>query len=120
MIFAFLLMAGNSFADEKILNVLQNPFSPTGGGRYREALITYHAPRESVVSIRIFNVNGQPIKNLVSHQTSFGNELKEVTWNGRSDSGARVPIGIYIVVLEMKSPNGNRTEQKTVVVGRRL
>jgi len=45
-----------------------------------------------------------------------------VVWNGLNDSGKRVPIGIYIVLLETIISNGMtvQTVKGTVVVATKL
>ena len=66
--------------------VTPNPFSQT-------TTITYNAPSAADVSLRIFNVHGQVVRNVFSGQVAAG--VHQVAWDGRDDSGRRVARGIY-------------------------
>lgn len=67
-----------------------NPFNP-------QTSIRYSLPAESRVSLDIFNLLGQHIRNLISGNMEAGTH--EVTWDSRDDFGAEVPSGVYFYVL---------------------
>lgn len=55
--------------------------------------ITYYLPRESRVSVRIFNQLGQTVKILVEKTQSRGQH--KIYWDGRDAFGNKVVAGIY-------------------------
>lgn len=67
-----------------------NPFNPT-------TTIAFDLPQAADVSIDIYNVNGQRVRNLLSRAEEGG--AHEVTWDARSDAGSPLPSGIYFYRL---------------------
>ena len=63
-----------------------HPFNP-------ETRIEFSLPRASHVTIDIFNVLGQHVRNLVNERLSAGN--KAVTWEGKDNTGKHVTSGVY-------------------------
>ncbi len=68
-----------------------NPFNPTTN-------INYSLKENSKVSLNIYNIKGQKVKQLVSDQLSTGQH--SVIWNGKDDSGKPVSSGIYFYKLK--------------------
>ncbi len=68
-----------------------NPFNPV-------TKIAYHVPRESGVSIRIYDVSGRLVRTLVDCATKPGRHL--AVWDGRNDSGESVGSGVYFCTME--------------------
>jgi hypothetical protein len=64
-----------------------NPFNPT-------TVINYSIPEKQFVTVKIYNMLGQEIKTLISQDVNAG--VYSITWNGTSDSGAKVATGSYI------------------------
>ncbi len=81
-----------------------NPFNPS-------TVIRYSLPVASRVEIRVFDVRGALVRTLVSAFQAAG--AKSVTWDGRSDAGARVSSGVYF--CKMTAP-GFDTTRKLVLV----
>jgi hypothetical protein len=70
----------------------------------------------SMVSIIIYNLQGQPIKQ-IANNTLIGN-ISTFTWDGTDDNGAVVALGHYIVVANIISTGGaTQTFREKVVVG---
>ncbi|MCL2064469.1 MAG: choice-of-anchor D domain-containing protein [Candidatus Cloacimonetes bacterium] len=67
-----------------------NPFNP-------ETVISFTLAVESIVSIDIYNIRGQKIKNLVNGFKDRGEHY--VVWNGRDENGYEVGSGIYLYVM---------------------
>jgi hypothetical protein len=65
-----------------------NPFNPTTN-------ISYTVPEASVVSIKIYNIKGQLVRNLIDEYTSAGTHT--VQWHGDNDSGRAIGSGIYFI-----------------------
>jgi flagellar hook assembly protein FlgD len=68
-----------------------NPFNPT-------TTIRFDLAHEGHVELRIYDVAGRVVKTLVNGKMSPGRNLG-VGWSGQSDTGARVPSGIYFYQL---------------------
>ena len=75
----------------EILQNYPNPFNPTTN-------IRYALPRESHVTLIVYNILGQRIRTLVDDVRSAGRY--EVTWDGRNESGFSVGTGIYLYRIE--------------------
>lgn len=63
-----------------------NPFNPTTTIRYR-------IPEAKVVSIKIYDMRGREVRELVRSFQAAGRH--EVTWNGMNSSNSQVSTGIY-------------------------
>ncbi len=68
-----------------------NPFNP-------ETAINYGLPTATDVSIRIYNVVGQLVKELVNEYQPAG--MHRVVWNGTNTYGEKVASGIYFYRFE--------------------
>jgi len=68
-----------------------NPFNPT-------TTINYSLKENSKVSINIYNIKGQKVKQLVSDQLPAGQH--SVVWNGKDDNSKSVSSGIYFYNLK--------------------
>ena len=68
-----------------------NPFNPS-------TLINFNIPKSSMVSINIFNINGNKVKTLIDNRFSPG--YHQVSWSGYDDNGISVPNGIYFYIME--------------------
>jgi len=69
-----------------------NPFNPT-------TQIRFDLPKQSQVTISIFNVTGQLIRRLVSSDYEAGNH--NIVWNGRDDLGKPVASGLYLYTIRV-------------------
>ncbi len=68
-----------------------NPFNPS-------TRIRYALPEETLVDLRILNLNGQVIRALVTgHQAA---RVHEVEWDGKDDRGQQASSGIYFCRLQ--------------------
>ncbi|MFC1563429.1 C10 family peptidase [candidate division KSB1 bacterium] len=90
------------FTDDKIVSVNEevitpieyvldqnypNPFNPV-------TTISFQLRSFSEVSLKIYNINGQVVKTLISGKLPAGNHT--VKWDGRNEAGQKVSSGIYI------------------------
>ncbi len=64
-----------------------NPFNPS-------TTIAFSLPESNSVTLRIYNINGQLVRSLVSNTLDAG--YHTFNWDGRSDSGTQASSGIYI------------------------
>jgi len=82
-----------------------NPFNP-------ETTLEYQLPEKCFVSIKIYTLLGQEIKELLEEYQSPGRWT--VKWNGTDNFGRKVPSGIYL--FRMKA--GSYTEIRKMTLAR--
>jgi len=68
-----------------------NPFNPV-------TTVRYAIPKESAVSIRVYNVLGQQVRVLVDEVRPAG--YHEAVWNGADERGREVSSGIYFCRMD--------------------
>ncbi len=68
-----------------------NPFNPT-------TKIGYSLPRDVQVKLTVFNLLGQPVRELVNETQKAGFQTQ--VWDGRDQSGRLLPSGLYIYRIE--------------------
>ena len=95
-------------------------FSPDNDGFEDELEITYLLQQSGfMVNIDIYNANGYLVKKLQRNQ-SLATQGR-ITWDGLSDSGQRLPVGIYVAVIETYHPQGaTKTYRLSFVLAARL
>jgi hypothetical protein len=69
-----------------------NPFHPT-------TTIRFDLPQRAPVSLRIYDVAGRLVRNLVAGSTLEAGP-HEAAWNGQSESGQRLGAGLYFYRLQ--------------------
>jgi len=75
------------------------------------ALIGYALPKDSKVALRVYNVSGQMVRELVNSEEKAG--WKEAAWDGRDAKGHVLSSGVYFYRLEA---SGYTATRKLVVV----
>ena len=75
-----------------------NPFNP-------ETTIKFGLPKESRVTIKIFNVLGQKVIKLMDSEKKAG--YHQVRWDARNEFGKKVSAGVYL--YRMQAGNYNKT-----------
>jgi len=79
-----------------------NPFNPA-------TQIFYQLPRDSHVTVEIYNILGQKIITLVDRPEEAG--YYNISWRGVDSAGREVPSGIYLYKIQAYSPEGGRFQQ---------
>jgi hypothetical protein len=74
-----------------------NPFNP-------ETIINFAIPATSLVSLKVHNLLGKEIKEIISDTRSSGKY--EITWNGTDNFGNQVPSGVYFITMEASNIEG--------------
>jgi flagellar hook assembly protein FlgD len=64
-----------------------------------ETTIEYGLPEATRVSLKVYNLLGQEVRTLVNEPKDAG--IHTMTWDGRDDSGRRVPSGTYFLRLKV-------------------
>jgi len=103
------------------ISVSPNPFSPDGDGYNDITTISYKlSSNVAQVNIKIFDVKGRLVRNLLNNQSS-GQE-GSVIFNGYNNSGEKLRLGIYIILLEAVDSKGGTVEtlKSTVVIATKL
>jgi hypothetical protein len=81
-----------------------NPFNPS-------TTINYDIPSRAQVTIEVFNVLGQQIRQLVNEVQSAG--AYSVDWDGRDSNGSRVASGVYF--YKIHAGEYSETKKMTMV-----
>jgi hypothetical protein len=98
-----------------------DPFSPDADGHDDATLVRYHLPmRSALVRIRIFDIRGRCIRELVN--AAPAGMTGDVVWDGMGEGRVPLRMGIYILYLEAIDEAGGRmhTAKCAVVLARRL
>ncbi|MCX7757298.1 MAG: T9SS type A sorting domain-containing protein, partial [candidate division WOR-3 bacterium] len=61
-------------------------------------VIRYGLSKEDEVRLRIYDASGRIVKTLVNERKGAG--VYDVTWNGKDETGQKVPQGIYFYTFE--------------------
>lgn len=95
-------------------------FSPNGDGYNDEVSIQFKFNKPGYIgNVRIFDVAGRQVKFLVRNQ-SLAQE-GSWTWDGKSENGQRLNIGVYIILVEVFDQQGNaKVYKKTCTITDRL
>ena len=100
-------------ADQKLaLNIEPRAFSPDGNGFEDVTEITIEAPQATSYTLKIYDRDGRAVRILADHAELL---RRAYQWDGRTDSGRELPIGIYICYFEA---TGVQSVKKTVVIAR--
>jgi len=87
----------------RLLRNYPNPFNAS-------TTITYEIPEPGSVTLSIYNIEGQKVRNLVSGYRDAGTH--SVNWNGLNDDGLAVSSGLYFIRIEM----GRRVDTEKMVL----
>jgi len=81
-------------------------FSPNLDGYNDEYRINYQLNKPGyVANCWIFDVSGNLILQLVKNEILATNG--NLSWNGKDETGQKMPLGVYVVLLEIFDLNGN-------------
>ncbi|MCH7679781.1 gliding motility-associated C-terminal domain-containing protein, partial [candidate division KSB1 bacterium] len=67
--------------------------------------------KQTDVSLRVFNLRGQMVRNLVNETQTSGSYT--AVWNGRNDAGISVPSGVYFYAF--KAGDYTQTRRMTLL-----
>jgi len=74
-----------------------NPFNTT-------TTISYDVPERSLVRVRVFDLSGQMVKELVNSVQGAG--AQEITWDGTDERGMEVTSGTYYYSMDAQPVGG--------------
>jgi len=72
-----------------------NPFSPSKDGQME---ISFEVPPGENLTVKIYDIKGRVVKTLIDNLTAFEGS---VMWDGRSDGGRKLKIGMYVLYIEV-------------------
>jgi hypothetical protein len=95
-------------------------FSPNGDGYNDELNILFKLSKPGyIANVRIFDAVGRQVKFLVKNQ-SMAQEGSWL-WDGKSESGQKLGIGVYIILVEVFDQDGHtKAFKKTCTITDRL
>ncbi len=98
-----------------------DPFSPDGDGFEDYTIIQLQSPLHSGrLRIQIFDINGHRVRTI--RDNVFAGSSYSVPWDGKNDSGNRLRMGIYIILVQVLDDRSGIFEEykKTVVLAARM
>lgn len=76
------------------------------------AIIELSFPPAESYTLRIYDSSGRIVRSFADNASIISNNID---WDGRSDAGSRLPVGIYIVYFEASGAGSDKT---TLVIAR--
>ncbi|MDM8003036.1 MAG: lamin tail domain-containing protein [Bacteroidota bacterium] len=95
------------------LTLSSGRISPDGDGF--EDLVSvgvFPGGEENLISVTVFSDRGYPVRRLAERATAGAGA--QFVWDGLSDSGARLPAGLYMIIAESCSTSGSSLRWKKV------
>ena len=68
-----------------------NPFNPS-------TMLTYYLPEDTFVNIKIYNMMGKIVNNLLNKRQNAG--FKSIKWDAENEQGISLPAGVYLYRVE--------------------
>ncbi|WP_456407149.1 alpha-amylase family glycosyl hydrolase [Caldithrix abyssi] len=99
-------LAGSSFATPEEFTLAQNypnPFNPS-------TTIAFYLPTTEEISLRVYNMRGQLIKELISGRLNSG--WHKIAWDGVNQAGNTVASGVYVYRLQA----GKKTRLRKMIL----
>lgn len=104
-----------SETDENLFEVEPEAFTPDYGGVDNFAALKFKLTSPGqIATVRIYDVNGRLIRNLIRNQ--LVGTAGEVRWDGRDEGGVVVRTGYYLILTDLFDVNGNKQQFKNKVV----
>ncbi len=93
-----------------------NPFSPNAGPLNMIFDLSSSETPRPFVTIKIYNMAGDLVRNLLENRAIAKGADKSVAWDGKTDSGKTALNGRYVVHFQVKDNSGKKQKLKTVVL----
>lgn len=94
--------------------------SPNGDGTNDQMIIRFNLSKAGyMANVKIFDIAGRPVNFLVKNE-SLARQGSWI-WKGDTDSGQRLSLGVYIILVELYDSEGHsKTFKKTCTLSDRL
>ncbi len=89
-----------TIAQSKGDNIFQNGPNPFVLSKDIYTYLYYSLSEDSIISIKIYNINGQLVKRVVNNETRIKGYHTQDRWDGKNEEGLTVNSGIYICMIE--------------------
>jgi hypothetical protein len=76
--------------------------------------ITYSLPATGEVYLGVYNLAGQLVRTL--QHTNLPSGQYTLSWNGDTDTGSKVPSGLYLVSLRLTANGRTWTDSRKMIV----
>jgi len=82
-------------------------FSPNSDGYNDELTINFRLSKPGyIANVRIFDAAGRQVRFLIKNQSQA--QEGNWTWDGKSESGQKLVVGVYIILVEVFDQEGHR------------
>ena len=89
--------------------------SPNGDGRKDEVTLRFDLPKAQHVTVSLVNAQGEEVRTLADDRYMHKG-TRRFGWNGRDDSGAVVPDGVYRLRVGLRSEGRSVTAPRELFV----
>jgi len=97
----FIVVNGKVMQVENLMNY-PNPFSDK-----TYFVFSHNHPDEDLIAtIRIYNTTGSLVRTIRQEFTANGSRSAELSWDGTSETGAKLPAGLYVYRLNIATQKG--------------
>jgi hypothetical protein len=90
----------------KALTLAQNYPNPFTTGSLAVTSIGYTVPKQSMVSVKVYNLVGREVRTLINEVHAVGNY--SIAWDGKDSEGALVSPGLYIYKINAGASSVSR------------
>jgi hypothetical protein len=108
---SFIVVSSGEFAFEHLVNY-PNPMQD----HTTFAWETNQVNQAVEVEIRIFTLNGRPVKTLNQTIYAQGYRTASIQWDGTQDNGGKISSGLYVYSVQLTIPDGSSTRQTSKLV----
>ncbi|MBS1564519.1 MAG: gliding motility-associated C-terminal domain-containing protein, partial [Bacteroidetes bacterium] len=99
---------------EDMLSITPAVFSPDNDGYDDIATLSYHFPVQGYVcNITVYDAAGRAVKRLANNMLC--GIRGQFRWDGLDDRGRALPIGVYVVYMEVFTTGGKNSHCKRVI-----
>ena len=104
-------------SQETVYKIEPEVFTPDGDGQDEVTNLKFQLDQNGfVANVGVFDIDGRKIRQLAQNQLLSVNGNLE--WDGKNEGNEVVPVGYYIMLVELFNPSGEKKEFKgKVVVG---
>ncbi|MEO0338554.1 MAG: gliding motility-associated C-terminal domain-containing protein, partial [Bacteroidota bacterium] len=102
-----------------IFTLENETFSPDSDGNEDLLILNYQTDQVGyLANLRVYDAMGRLVKSLARNNSLASEGI--ITWDGTNEDGAKARIGIYVIWIELFTPEGNKTVEKIpcVLAGR--